>query len=604
MSKPALSSIQINESVAEIIKNNKKLIKDVETLLEKLLGIHNEKTEILMSIITENIKLYNGIAQKLNFQADVPNQIADYFLLINNIEKCSLIINIIYTTLGQLIDKTNNIETYLSQTFINETFKLYKSITVIYRNICKSEGVMKANIISSIVQNELKNKDLIADPFKYSKVIQQIFHSQEYSIDLYTYLMNNIIKMTSTWQPENKQLFYSILSIIEDEKTRILNQGNKVEKEDSHLISKTKMINPYYKSFGLIPVSELLPIDKISQLIFNKPCKTLNDFLKICKEKEYGLIIIKKIIAHPISYKTSQLFDWKKSQEFDKIHKRTYGVDVDLLERYQTIYKIDNKAKWDFSYDTHVFKFDNYEDDKEKFIIVLDSLVPDFYRIVVNFISSNKYFIRVSSIRELYLYCMKDQKSQTTRIGRYNSLCIEKSIPLIFSPIKINLEKLAEVSSIIDPKYLRNQIFLLLGEEFNQIITKKYQGGKKIKDNYTYASIIHNDKFLNIFSDVLTNEFHSYLSKTYNEYATGHINISEITVSFLNVIYIYQRTFVKEMHDYFKDNLFNFDIDGDSSLQTHFNLMAQKVLNKIITNDSNIYQTIIYKINLLKTTLV
>jgi hypothetical protein len=403
--------------------------------------------------------------------------------------------------------------------------------------------------------------------------------------------------MIPTWHPQNKQLVFSILSIIEDEKTRILNQNTKSK---PITIAKTKMLNPYYKTFGLIPVSELLPIDQISQMIFKKASKTLNEFIKICKENEYGLIIIKKFIPHPITYKTTQLLDWKKSQEFEKRHKRTYGVDADLLERYRTIEKIDNKAKWDFSYETHILKFDNFEADKEKFIIVLDSLAPDYYRIVVNYVSSISYFIRASSIRELYIHCMGGQEYSTTRIGQYNALCINKSIPFIFSPVKINIEKLSEVATIVDPKYLRNRIYLLLIDEFKKATTKK------IKDNYTYASIIHNDKFLNIFSDVLTNEFHSYLYKTYDEYLTGHINISEITVSFLNVIYIYQRTFVKEMHDYFKDNLFDFDIEGDTilKLKAHFDEMVHVVLDKIITNDSNIYQTIIYKINLLKTTLI
>jgi hypothetical protein len=298
--------------------------------------------------------------------------------------------------------------------------------------------------------------------------------------------------------------------------------------------------------------------------------------------------------------------DWKESQRYAEKHKPTYGVDADLLARFQTIEKVDVKTKWDFSIDTHVFKFDNYENDKSKFIIILDSLSPDMYRITVNFMSTEKYFIRTSSIRELYMHCMAGNQNTSSRIGQYNSLCINNATQHIFSQIKINLENVKEVGSIVDPKYLRNRIYLLILDAFKSIANKKYQGGKGIKDNYTYASIIHNDQFLGVFSDVLVNEFHVYLYKTYDEYLTGHIQLSEIAASFLNVIYIYQRTFVKEIHDYFKDNLLDFAAEGDigQKVNAHFDEMIRVVLDKIITTDSNIYQTVLYKINLLKTSLV
>jgi hypothetical protein len=503
--------------------------------------------------------------------------------------------------LKKLIDKTANSETYLSQSFVNDTFALHKKILLVYQRTNKLDQDNKHELIRLIYQTEIKKDSVKSDPLKYAYEIKELLCSYPLSIDLYCELMYNLIKILPEWYPEDKQLHFTLMSIIEDEKTRIINL--KSEPLDKKNISH---FNPYYKVFNLIPVTKLLPIKEISQILFNASSNTFTEFTKLCKQNNYGLIVIKKHIYHPITYNTTQLLDWKESDKFAEEHKQSYGVDINMLSRFKTIDNVGNNAiKWDFSIETHILKFDNYEKDKNSFVIILDSLAPDQYRINTNFMTlSNKCFIRISSIKELYTYCMSG--AMPTRIGQYNKLCIAGATNSMFSPIKADLEKIKEISVIADPKYLRNSIYLSMIEQFKEILNKKYKGGKGIKDNYTYASIIHDDKFLGIFSDVLTHEFHSYLYSTYSEYLTGHIAISEITASFLNVLYIYQRTFVKEIHDYFKDNLFDFNAENitPSQIIAHFDEMVRTVLEKIITVSSNIYQTVLYKINLLKNTLV
>jgi hypothetical protein len=585
------------ELIKKIIKNNQNIVSDIDKMLEKLMNIFNEKTEKYVSTIREKIKLFNSINGNMNI-SDSNLSSDSSFILINNIEKSIIIIDQVHDTLNKLLNKTQNSDTYLSQTFINETFNLHKNIVVTYkktRNIVMQD---KDELTKLFVEAEIKNPELASDTYKRCKYLQSLYIANPFAINLYSELMSKIVEMVPTWHPEKSQLAFSILTLIEDDKTRILNMNTK---PTPLTVGKTKMLNPYYKTFRLIPVTKLMPIDSISKLIFNLPAKNMTEFVKICKSKEYGLIVIRKHITHPFTYNAVQLLDWKESQKFDQEYKSTYGVNISLLNRYNTIEKIDKKNKWDFSIDTYVFKFDNFENDKEKFIIILDSLSADMYRINVNYMSTNKFFIRVSSIKELYLYCKNNKDSALTRMGQYNSLCINNAKQNIFSPVKIDFDKLKVTASISDPKYLKNQIYLLMMEEFKSATNKK-----SIKNNYIYASIIHNEQFLNIFSDVLINEFHSYLYKTYDEYVTGNVQISEVTASFLNVIYIYQRTFVKEIHDYFKNNLLNFKTEEDIArkVSTHFDEMVKSVLEKIITTDSNIYQTVLYKINLLKNTLV
>jgi len=583
--------IDIKESINKIINNNQNIISSIQEIINKLINIYGQK-DILIDDINNDIKKLkkNIIESNINYK-----NIDDKFNLINNIYLCSIIIQNIKDNINKLMNKTETPETYISQTFINETFLMYKKLTLVFNNIINLENKERFDVINYFIDQELSNDENLSQKniLKYISHVQKLFYKNIHSIDLYSNLISSILEKIKSLYPENHNLYYDILHLIENDKTYILSLiNNKPTKS-----SKSVELNPYYKTFGLIPLTNLLKIEEISNMIFNKSLK-VKDFIKECKNKDYGLIIIKKYTKNPISYKTVQLLDWNLYKKFTNMHKKTYGVDEYILSQYKIMEYIDVNTKWDFSIETYILKFNNFEEEKNKYTIILDSLAPDLYRINTNFLSTNNYFVKISSIKELYKHCKKKEPS---RIGNFNNLCIKKSKDIIFNPIKHDLEKVKEISSIVDPKYLRNEIYINMLDEFNNSL-KHY---KNIKDNYTYAKIIHNEKFLAIFSDILIREFYSYLYNTYNDYTSKHIQISEIISSFMNVIYINQRIFVKEIHDYFKNNLFDFTQDNILiKLKMHFDEMIRYVLDKIITLDNNIYQMILYKINLLKTTLI
>jgi hypothetical protein len=583
--------VDIKETINKIINNNKKIISSIQEIINKLINIYGQNN-ILIEDINKDIKKFKNDIIEININY---NNIDDQFKLINAIELYSIIIQHIKENISKLINKTESTETYISQTFINETFMMYKELTLMINNISNLEHKEKNNIIEYIIHHELSNNNNLSEEnvIKYIKYIQKLFYKNIYSIDLYSNLVSSILDKIKNLYPENNNLYYDILHLIENDKTYILSLiNNKLTKT-----SKSVELNPYYKTFGLIPATNLLKIEEISNIIFKKSLK-MKEFLDECKNKNYGLIIIKKHTRNPISYKTNQLLDWNLYKTFTSMHKNTYGIDKYILSQYKVIENINTKTKWDFSIDKYILKFNNFEEDKNKYTIILDSLAPDLYRINTNFLSSKNYFIKIGSIFELYKYC---NSKESSRIGNFNNLCIKNTRNIIFNPIKYELDKVKEISSIVDPKYLRNEIYINMLNEFNNLL-KHY---KNIQDNYTYAKIIHNEKFLGIFSDILVREFYSYLYNTYNEYTTGHIKISEIISSFMNVIYINQRIFIKEIHDYFKNKLFDFSQDNILiKLKMHFDEMIRYVLDKIITLDNNIYQMILYKINLLKITLI
>jgi hypothetical protein len=570
--------------INKIIENHKNINNDIQKILDKL-SIISDKVYI------EKIKEKQNIINQIINNYIIENTIKYDFELINNIEKCNLLIIDIHSLIKKELDKMQYNENYLSKTFINESFNLYKNILSIYNKINKLEETNKKILIEIIANNEVNKIEL--NVLNYVKNIQELFIENSYSTDLYCELINKIIKKFS----QDKIIFFTILDIIEEDKSRIL-LGNNIKLLNS---DKTIELNPYYKNFGLLPSTKSISINEISKIVFSTPVKNIKQFIKLCQKKNYGVIIINKIISNPILYNITNLLDWKESKQFSNLHKSNSGININLIERYNNVQKSEDKVKWNFSIESYGLKLNKYNEEMNNFVIVLDSLLPDTYRLnSLKLNELNNYFIRISKIKELYEYCSKKtNKLIATRISQYNKICLSNSLNNLFSPVKVNMEKIQTLSSIIDPKYLRNEIYILLLEYFNKKLSSN------IKDNYTYGNLIHNEEFLDIFSDVLEREFHNYLYENYSEYLTGHIQISEIICSLLNVIYIYQRTFTKEIHDYFKNNLFNFSSDTTlQQIRAHFDEMIRTVLNNIITIESNVYQTILYKINLLKNTLI
>lgn len=594
--------------LAEIVKHYKTAIVGINELREKLTSLITDKTKKYAMEIEEYVTQFSAAEKSLKAYdiADAMNNSTDslielWFSIINHIEICSLILENIHKTLEKFLSKTQNTEVYLSQSYINEAYASHKQVSALYNKMHVSKSKKVEELIQELISYEL-GRESIKYTTKYIKSVQRIFTNSPFSATFYCKLMAAILKELPKWYPGNQQLYFYIVSQIELDKDRILTRIPIKEPDPS----RTQLLNPYYKTFGLIPHSKSLQIKDISEKIFKTPSNSFAGFVKLCKSKDYGLILMNKHIVHPITYHTDQLIDFKQSMDYAQIHKPSYGVDKAILDRLTTIDKIKIKSKWNFSIEPYVLTFSDYEVEKERFVIILDSLAPDHYRILTNYMRAETYFVRVSSIRELYEYCNKPKNSlPVTRIYSYNALCQQTALNNIFAPVKVDIEKLKEVATIVDPKYLRNRIYLALIDGFKDIMNKKYKGETGIKDNYTYASIIHDDKFLNIFSQILTQEFHVYLYKTYNEYTTGHLHIAEIIGSFLNVIYLYQRTFVKEIHDSFKNNTYNFKADAKpGGILKHFDDIVREVLGKIITSESNIYHTILYKINLLKSTLI
>ena len=540
------------------------------------------------------------------------------FFILNISAICNIIFDKIHTNIQNTLNKTKNIETFLSQTYVIETVMFHEKILKLYNKIQLLNDEYNQKLLEYskyILLREIQpiNNQIPNTIISYILNIQQDLHKYPFAINIYTLIISDILSQINQ---QHKQLPFQIYNILESDKNFIL-KTNLTSLTSQTKLKYSSLLNPHFKRYNLIPVTPMYSINKIAQFLFKTSVKTYKDFEKICIEKNYGLILISSNTYSPILYDIYHLYNFQMSQEFSKINSEKYGLNPEIIERFITIYKNSIKSKWNFSISI-TFK-------SQEFIVVLET-IGDSFRLLSNyFLSDAPVFIRSSSITELITFANNKSNSKinkkinnftnsvnkensvnkkTSRVSDYNQHQINIAKKNMFLPIKADMEKIKENSEIIDPKYLRNSLYLGLLKEFKSLFNSK-----KIINNYSYAQIIHNENFLNIFSEILIKEFYTYLYANYDEYSKK-VGLSEIIASFSNVIYINQREFTKKLHDYFKNNLIESsvfeedDVKKSTILLYHFDNLLQYVLNTIITNDSNVYQNLIFKINLLKNTFI
>lgn len=566
------------------------LQKEMESLLDKIKNIFVKDENIHITKINIGLQHLNNLLEKLSSNSHPDNTLNRVMLYNDNIT-INIILNIINDSFVKILDKKVNVETFLSQTFINETREYSQKIQILFSKVKKTIHELDEEILTILgkeIASEISNENTLENFTKFTDMIK----TAPYSTLLYTYTSNLVLEHTTK---QDVQLSYSIMSIIEQVKDSILNIDN----------SETDLtympINPFFKNFGLVNTSGLLSLETISNLVFDAKSSTISGLSKLCKEKEYDLILIKKILNRGIEYNVLHLMDHNESKKFDNMYSADDGISEDIIKRYRTIdYIADSSAKWDIQYEYL------HENNSNKFVLVLQELYQDKYCILSNKLEASKefrtYFIRKNNVKE-FIHFVKNKTYARTRVNNYNDVLNSKITDGMFLYIKPDIETLKVKAQVADPKYLRNEIYVLILNKFKKMFDKK-----NIKNVYEYSVLIHDEIFVKIFSQVIMNEYYKYLFKNSSIYETENISMSEVYASFLFVLNIYERDFVKKMHDIFLTKIPDSSIFSDKKknelLYKLFEDLLDEVLHSIITNENNIFQTILYKLYLYKLSIM
>jgi hypothetical protein len=415
-----------------------------------------------------------------------------------------------------------------------------------------------------------------------------------YSLELYAALNAQILRIHKY---NNKVEYFRILSVVEQVKDELL-------KKDAKKIQLDTQKNPYFKSFGLMPITDNLSIGQVSNLVFGKDVEDFRKFADLCRSKKYNLILITKYNPVAVDYKIMDLLDFPKSKEFDILNKKDDGINSDISKRNETIFYVkDNKKsnKWENDY-----KFVVDGSDSE-FVLILESNVLNKYHIMSNYFNTKVHFIRKSQIIELEQFIRNKKKVvEPSRIDNYNNDINHYITGNMFLNLQPNVDDLKIKATVMDPKYIRNTVLINMISAYK----KKYKA--KANDLQSFNSLVHDEIFIEIFENTVMNEYTGYLIKNIDTYAAEYVSVSEIYMSFLPVIDTYSKSFKKKIHDKFTLLYNNFDMnifkmsetDKAANLERVFTETTKDILSSVITLNSNMFQSLIYKVMLFRLSII
>lgn len=262
-------------------------------------------------------------------------EISDYFLSLQSIID---LLNIAH------LQPENIMSSEMSQTYKLETSDILKKITMQYMNYNKKYENAEEELISLYVSNLIESiekeylsstkidinkiKDIITD-------IQSKFHKNKNTIKLYsTFIQTFIDLLYEIGKHEHKQIMFYIMEIIELDKNFFLS-GN-IDNSLKPVINKSiHLINPALKRFGLLPVTDSLPLDKLIDIIDpQKKNKNVN-LHKYAKENSVGFIVIKRVVYTPIEYNLRPLISLDIAKPL--IQPSEFGITNKTITRFQTI---------------------------------------------------------------------------------------------------------------------------------------------------------------------------------------------------------------------------------------------------------------------------
>jgi hypothetical protein len=197
----------------------------------------------------------------------------------------------------------------------------------------------------------------------------------------------------------------------------------------------------------------------------------------------------------------------------------------------------------------------------------------------------------------------KGVSDECTRISTYNSIQEKKIIKNMFLPVKFNVSGINLGSQIIDSKYLRNTIYINLMKQFEL----EYKNGASIKSNYDIGRLVHSPELYKIFNSVVIEQYDIYTFK--NKENISEFPFSETLKTFLAQLDNISTNFSKNIHDEFTSFRIDKSVYSNADRKKEyftimFSNILKTVLKKLITNKSNIYQSLIYKTNLLRLSVV
>lgn len=379
------------------------------------------------------------------------------------------------------------------------------------------------------------------------------------NIDIYVHVMKQIYNYFI--EKQVRAMTFSLDMIIDEDKKLVLDTlyrpPNSIDRKNCPLLS----------TFGLIAVTSVMSWEDIFKVLDWKSTTFSKDqFLEMAKKNRVGVIFINSKLKNPIRYNTDRFLRSRPP-------KPNLGVCEEMAIIFQTIeYIPQENAKFEISIETHFMESSSF--------VVLQFLSSDYAKFLGSFRTFSKpnVFLRQPAIEPILRY----HKKIPPRIEGLTQISLMSSVDKWFLQKKPDPEY--NHGAKIDPKYLRNTIYMNLMSTFDSLK----------KGTRTQKEIMTDPIYVDVFADIITQEYFQYTHKEFYV-SERHLPLEELYTTFLFNLKVYQRLFVKELYDAVKE----LKISNQKSRDL-FSDVIQKILLKFISNESNLYMFLQTKTWILK----
>jgi len=356
-----------------------------------------------------------------------------------------------------------------------------------------------------------------------------------------------------------KQLSFHMDLIVDEDKTRLLTR--------LHPAKEPLPQSPFITSFGLTHLTPALEWHELARLMragLSQGAVEILDkkaFLQEAKSLQIGVIILNTKIKNPIMYETDRLLHSKPP-------RKNVGVSEEMAKVFRTIEYIPLEAKenYDFSVET-------YDIDQHKFV-VLQCLSAKYAKFLGSYKQGRtrtpNVVLRRTAVEPIFRFL----KGRVPRVGALNEHLMEPN--QWFLKAKPEPETAAR-GSLVDPKFLRNNIYLDVMDAFEGKLKKNPgAGNKELKE------IMSDAQYVDIFNRTLHKEYFEF---TYKEYFVpdSSVPLEEFYSTFLYNAAMYSRMFLKELFEKVKD------CKLEANPKKVFSEILTEILQKFISNESNLY---------------
>lgn len=584
------------------IKNTKQLYEQLSNYTREIPRFNKSK---IGTDINDDMKIIENIFSQLDMIIKKNNSLSinDIFKVWGMINEIVYIIKLILTNLETVAIRHQKIFVEdITENDVEKINNLYSNIIVFYNKYKKrtiqididSIYAMFNNIQSQLKwtkENAIENTDILTE------IVKKIPHS----VSLYTYIIQQNINTCLSFGSE---ICDYILNQVENVKDYIILYEKKVHKGKKDLF----VSNPNLQTFGLTPSGESATLKDITQKLFNTPISNVSKLESLAKKEKFCIVVINQIIKNPIEFNLWKLIDKDLAQSYKQTSDM--GITQKTIDKFDTIVfkKLGKGKKWNFNIDQYgSIDSDNF--------VILSNLSNDLYRLysIYNEMpiiggGQQETKINKSKIIEFIEYVKNKGIINThTRISEYNDIQEKKILDNMFLPVKFNIHGIKLNSQLIDSKFLRHELLLQLIKQFDDIIKKEYKNGEKIQTLKDIAQIIHSEKLIDVFNSILIEQYDIYAIK--NKEHSSDFPFSETLQTFLAVLFNMNIDFRRLLHDYYiktkidKKLLSENEISKQLKLRNIFKEIIDQVLKKIINDERNIYQELVFKNSLLKLSL-